>query len=257
MPKWLKKTLDVISTVGLVIVVLIAILLVGVRIFGIEPNIVLSGSMEPEIYTGSLVYVKKISPEEAQELQVGDTVTYQVDAQGTKVTHKIYNVVGPIPNYATDSEGNTLLDESGAPVVSSYATDKSGNKIVMYTTYGINNVRDGNIENALDGDPKKGNLASSNVIGKPVFSIPLMGYIAFYVQTPPGRVVAYGVCLLLLVMAFFSGPSDKKKKKGAKENVNAAEESADAPPELTEEAVEGPQTATETTENGGGESPNE
>ena len=52
MPKWAKKALDVTSTVALVIFIVFVILLVGVRVFGIEPHIVLSGSMEPEILTG-------------------------------------------------------------------------------------------------------------------------------------------------------------------------------------------------------------
>ena len=43
----LKKVLDIASTVMLVLFVAFVILLVGVRLFGIEPHIVLSGSMEP------------------------------------------------------------------------------------------------------------------------------------------------------------------------------------------------------------------
>lgn len=257
MPRWLKKAIDIASTVALSLFVLFVILLVGVRIFGIQPHIVLSGSMEPEIYTGSMVYVKELTPEEAQSLKPGDTVTYQVDARGTKVTHKIYNVVGPVPQYATDSNGSPLLDENGEPIVSSYATDQNGNTIVMYTTYGVNNVRDGKIENALDGDPQKGNLASSNIVGKPLFSIPLMGYIAFYVQNPPGRYIAYAVCFLLVAMAFLTGSSDKKKDKSAEESEPMAEESADAPPETTENASEVPQTHTESSEDSGGEPPNQ
>ena len=123
MPKWAKKALDVTSTVALVLFIVFVILLVGVRVFGIEPHIVLSGSMQPQIMTGSMVYVDKLTPEEAASLQPGDVVTYQVDQRGTKVTHKIYNVVGKIPIYETDENGNQKLDASGNPIIKEYAKD--------------------------------------------------------------------------------------------------------------------------------------
>ena len=209
MPKRLKKTVDITTTVLLILFVVFVILLVGVRLFGIQPHIVLSGSMEPEILTGSLVYVAELSAEERQNLQPDDTVTYQVDQKGTKVTHKIYNVVGPIAIYETDSNGNPKQDENGEPIVKSYATDQNGETIVMYTTYGINN------NGTLDGDPEKGNLASSNIVGKPLFSIPLLGYVANYVQSPFGRYVAFSVCLMLVALTLFSSSLGKKEKEEA------------------------------------------
>lgn len=227
MPKWAKKTLDVTSTVALIIFIVFVILLLGVRVFGIEPHIVLSGSMEPEILTGSMVYVDKLTPEQAQSLKVGDTVTYQVDQRGTKVTHRIYNVVGKIPIYELDEKGNPKLDEGGNPIIREYAKDESGYEIVMYTTYGINNVHDGDIENALDGDPEIGNLASSNVIGKVKFTIPFLGYLAHFVQNPPGKYVVLIGCVMLIFMTFFaSGPADGEA------------DGADATPEETEQTPE-------------------
>lgn len=229
MPKWAKKTLDITSTVALVIFIVFVILLVGVRVFGIEPHIVLSGSMEPEILTGSMVYVDKLTPEEAQNLKEGDTVTYQVDQRGTKVTHRIYNVVGRIPIYELDDKGSPKLDESGNPIIKEYAKDESGNEIVMYTTYGINNVHDGNIENALDGDPEIGNLASSNIIGEAKFSIPFLGYIAHFVQNPPGKYIVLIGCVMLIFMTFFaSGPADDEK-----DNASTVEGAIQTPPEAT------------------------
>ena len=106
-----KRIIDITTTVMLVVFVIFAILLIGVRLIGIEPYVVLSGSMEPEIYTGSLIYVDRITPEEACDLKVGDTVTYIVDKKGTKVTHKIYEVVGPA--YVKNQYGEIQLDENG------------------------------------------------------------------------------------------------------------------------------------------------
>jgi signal peptidase len=214
----LKKFLNIATTVLLVLFVAFVILLFGVRFVGIEPHIVLSGSMEPEIWTGSIVYVKSLTPTEAQQLKAGQDVTYVVNKQGTKVTHRIYEVVGTA--YVKDQNGNYILDDNGEKVP---AIDQNGNQIVMYTTYGINNG------GTLDGEKGVGNLASSNVIGKPVFSIPLLGYVANFVQTPNGRIIPFGFCFLLIVASIFSGSGKNtkdKKSKSSQEN-DAAEQSSE------------------------------
>lgn len=232
MPKKLKKALDIASTVALSLFVLFVVLLVGVRLFGIEPHIVLSGSMEPEIMTGSLVYVKPISVEEAQSLKVGDTVTYLVDKSGTKVTHCIYEVVGPA--YVKDQYGEFVLDANGEKTV---AKDDKGQPIIMYLTYGINNKNEDEKSGyTLDGKEGEGNLASTNVFGKPVFSIPFLGYIANFVQNPPGQYIAIAGCALLVGLTLISGGEDedkkKKKKKGGEEPEAEAAEAEDIPEDV-------------------------
>ena len=62
----MQKALNIATTVVMVLVLIFAFLLVGMRIFGLKPYTVLSGSMEPKIWTGSIVYVKKLSQAEAQ-----------------------------------------------------------------------------------------------------------------------------------------------------------------------------------------------
>lgn len=218
--KVFRKAVEVISTVMLIVFVILVLLLVGVRLLGLEPHIVVSGSMEPEILTGSMVYVQRISPEEAIDLKVGDTITYLVDAKGTKVTHKVYEVVGYA--YLKDQYGELVLDENGAPIV---AKDDAGYPIVMYTTYGINNTNSSDPSGyTLDGSLGKGNLASSNVFGKPVFTIPYLGYLAHFVQNPPGRYLSLAICILLIIMTFMGGSSKKKS-----ESVKDREEKASNP----------------------------
>ena len=208
MKSGLKKAVDIGSKIALGAFVLLVALLVGARLFGIEPHIVLSGSMEPEILTGSLVYVSPVTPEQAQNLKVGDTVTFIADKNGTKVTHKIYEVVGPA--YVKNQHGEYVLDEGGNRIV---AKDDAGNDIIMYTTYGINNKNDSTESGyTLDGKVGVGNLASSNVFGKPVFSVPLLGYLASLLQSTVGRYLAIGVGVLLIVTVLFGG-SDKEKKE--------------------------------------------
>ena len=55
------------------VAVVFAFLIAGVRIFGIQVFGVLTGSMEPSYPTGSLIYVKDVEP---QELKLGDPVTF-------------------------------------------------------------------------------------------------------------------------------------------------------------------------------------
>lgn len=57
--------------------------------FGYTLKSVLSGSMEPEFNTGSLILVKEIA--DVKELQKGDVITFMQDAN-TAVTHRIVDI---------------------------------------------------------------------------------------------------------------------------------------------------------------------
>ena len=231
-PKF-KKTIDILSSVGLGVFVLLVVLLAGVRLFGIEPHIVTSGSMEPEIMTGSLVYVKRVTPEEAQSLQAGETVTYIINSSGTKVTHKIYEVVGPA--YVKNQHGEYVLDDNGQRVI---AKDDAGYEMIMYTTYGVNNKNPSSETGyTLDGQLGVGNLASSNVFGKPIFSIPFVGYVAHFVQNPPGQYITIIICVLLIVFSFFGEETQKKAKKAAVCSTPDDQVDESQPP-VTEDQIE-------------------
>ena len=75
----------------------------------------------------------------------------------------------------------------------------------------------GDANDAEDG----GLVHYKNVIGRPVFSIPYLGYVADYIQHPPGRYVAISAGAVLLLLVFlpdvFSEDPDKKKKAGAED----------------------------------------
>ena len=57
-----KKIWGVATTVLVVILVLSAVFLMGTRLLGYRVYTVISGSMEPEIRVGDLVYVKPVDP---------------------------------------------------------------------------------------------------------------------------------------------------------------------------------------------------
>ena len=54
---------------------LLAVLLIGVRLLGVQAYSGLSGSMEPKDPVGSLIYVKAVDP---YELKSGDVITFMV-----------------------------------------------------------------------------------------------------------------------------------------------------------------------------------
>lgn len=89
MRKSVKKTWNVISTVLVAIVVIIALLLVGARVFGLQVYAVLSGSMEPTYHVGSIIYVKSVDP---SEIKVGDPITFVMNEQLTVATHRVVRI---------------------------------------------------------------------------------------------------------------------------------------------------------------------
>ena len=84
-----KKLLQLLSTILVALVVLLAVALVGVRLAGIRTFTVLSGSIEPTYHVGSLIYVKKVDPAAIQPRQV---ITFMLD-ENTVATHRVVEVV--------------------------------------------------------------------------------------------------------------------------------------------------------------------
>ena len=168
MPAKVKKAWDIISTALVVIVVLFAILLVGVRLFDIQVFSVISGSMEPEYPVGSLIYVKEVDP---SELEVNDVITY-VLPNNTPSTHRIVRI--DKENQLIYTKGDANDNEDSAPV------------------------------------------HFKNLIGKPVFTIPCLGYVAHYIQHPPGMYVAIAFGAILLILVFLPDLLKKDEKKNTK-----------------------------------------
>ncbi len=57
----------------------------------------------------------------------------------------------------------------------------------------------------------------NNLIGVPVFAIPLLGYVSAYIQSPPGMYVAIGLGVLLLAVVFLPDMLVKKTKDETKQ----------------------------------------
>ena len=113
MYKMIKKIWDGMTTVLVVIVVILALLLVGARLIGLQVFTVLSGSMEPTYHVGSLIYVKDVDP---FELESGDVITFMLD-EDTVATHRIVEVVPDendttVVRFRTKGDANDVIDGS-------------------------------------------------------------------------------------------------------------------------------------------------
>ena len=73
-----------------------------------------------------------------------------------------------------------------------------------------------------------------NLIGKPVFTIPYLGYFAGYVQNPPGRYLALTAAAIIILLVFLPDLFDDKDKdkdsKGRGRRKKDDEDSTDATP---------------------------
>lgn len=97
-------------------------------IFGYKPLVVLTGSMEPTIKTGSVLYYKKV-PE--SELKVGDPITFKINGQ--YVSHRINSIKDG--QYQTKGDANQSPD----PVRITYSSieGKDSNITIPYIGYYI------------------------------------------------------------------------------------------------------------------------
>ena len=169
----LKKVWNIVSTVLVALVVVLALLLAGARLVGLQVFTVLSGSMEPAYHTGSLIYVKKI---DTMDIHPGTVITFMLD-EDTVATHRVAGIV----------------------------PDEEDPAVIRFRTKGdANTAEDGSL------------VHYKNVIGTPVFTIPGLGYVANYIQHPPGTYVAISAAAVLLLLVFLPDifASEKKGRSG-------------------------------------------
>ena len=97
-----KKICNFLSTIILIVLLAAALVIVAPRLLGYKEMAVLSGSMEPTIPVGSLLYVKEM---DASQLEVGDVCTYYLDSE-TFVTHRVISVDEASATLVTQGDAN-------------------------------------------------------------------------------------------------------------------------------------------------------
>ena len=102
-----KKICNILSTIVLVVLLAAAAVILVPMLLGYKEMAVLSGSMEPTIPVGSLVYVK---PVEASELEAGDVCTYYLSDGETFVTHRVLSIDPDAQTLVTQGDANESPD---------------------------------------------------------------------------------------------------------------------------------------------------
>lgn len=110
-------------------------------------------------------------------LEAGDVITYHLSGN-TTATHRIVEVL----------------------------PDETGDGILRFRTKGDANE---------DVDPQP--VSSDKLIGKPVFMIPYLGYVANYIQAPPGSYAMFGIGGALLLFVFVTDSLISGKEKSCKQ----------------------------------------
>lgn len=201
--KAFRRIWSVITTIVVILIVFLAIALVGVRVIGLTPYTVLSGSMEPTYHVGSLIYVKEAEP---AEIEVGDPITFVVNEDLLVATHRVVeiDVQTSRQQAIVDETGEAMLDAEGNPIYEEVPLDEPA---YYFTTKGDAN-------DAVDGSQ----VYYKNLLGEPVFTIPYLGYLSSWIQTKKGMIISINVALILLLLTFLpdllrSVDDEPKKKK--------------------------------------------
>lgn len=201
--KAFRRIWSVITTIVVILIVFLAIALVGVRVIGLTPYTVLSGSMEPTYHVGSLIYVKEVEP---SEVEVGDPITFVVNEDLLVATHRVVEIDVQTSRQQTivDENGEAMVDAEGNPIYEEVPLDEPA---YYFTTKGDAN-------DAVDG----AQVYYKNLLGVPVFTIPYLGYLSSWIQTKKGMIISINVALILLLLTFLpdllrSVDDEPKKKK--------------------------------------------
>lgn len=105
----IKRVCNILSAVLLIVLLAVAGLITVPMLMGYQEMAVLTGSMEPEMPVGSLVYVK---PVDATELKPGEVCTYTLEDGETHVTHRVESIDTETKTLITKGDANEEVDAS-------------------------------------------------------------------------------------------------------------------------------------------------
>lgn len=122
-----------------------------------------------------------------KEIEAGQVITFLLD-EDTVATHRVVEVVP---------------DETDATVL-------------RYRTKGdANDAEDGSL------------VHYKNVLGSPVFSIPKLGYLANFIQNPPGMYIAISAGAILLLLVFLPDLLFEEENKGEEKKAKGKRKKED------------------------------
>lgn len=145
--------------------VLLVLLLFVPKLFGWQEYIVKSGSMEPSIKKGSIVYLDNVKFE---EIGKGDIIGYQNGMD--LIVHRVTSI--DIDNQQLQTKGDANSD---------------------FDDYSVH---------------------ASLVVGKMLFSLPLLGYLVYFFKTIPGFIILVFLILGIVITSYY----ENVRKENYEEN---------------------------------------
>lgn len=121
-----------------------------------------------------------------KEVEPGQVITFMLD-EDTIATHRVVEIV----------------------------EDENDSSILRFRTKGDAN-------DSVDGQL----VHYKNILGSPIFSIPYLGYLASYIQNPPGLYIAIAISALVLLLVFLPDLifSSEENAKTEKQNLECHKE---------------------------------
>lgn len=110
--RWARRATTVVTTLALTVAVGLAALMLVPAALGYQRYVIVSGSMEPHIRTGSIVYSEEVP---VRSLEVGDVITFVPPAEfriTAPVTHRIVSIDDHTgtPVFRTQGDANSDTD---------------------------------------------------------------------------------------------------------------------------------------------------
>lgn len=127
----IKSIINIIS--GAIYICIVGFLLIAApMVAGFRPVVVLSGSMEPTYHVGSVIYYKSTPYD---NINVGDPITFTVDAEGTMVTHRVTQKQEASQEFTTQGDANPTEDTT--PVAYNHVVGKASSFCIPYAGYAV------------------------------------------------------------------------------------------------------------------------
>lgn len=106
------RVINGITAAFVVIVLIFAMLLYGVRLFGLTPYSVGNDGMERTYSKGDLLYVRKVDP---TTVQIGQAITYIVNEDLSENTSRVVGIDGASQFFYTRADADTAQEASVVP----------------------------------------------------------------------------------------------------------------------------------------------
>jgi signal peptidase len=105
----MKKIASTISTTILIILIAAAMFVAVPKMFGMKMYTILSGSMEPALSAGDLIYVAPTDPE---KIEKGDVISFVLNDNLVVATHRVVDVDREGQRFTTQGDANDQKDAS-------------------------------------------------------------------------------------------------------------------------------------------------